>query len=126
VTGPLTQRVLEYTDVMKRLVPVAHQPSDWEPLAGFVAVEHFSRVGTFLERQDWAQYTEMMCQWAGSIDTFDTEVRRVAEVDGLVYFEIEERHTRGQRTDAVNSLTVFEFDADARIRGLSVYLQQAR
>jgi hypothetical protein len=51
-------------------------------------------------------------------DTFATTV--------LVYFEIEERHGRNQRAHIVNSMTVFEFDADAKIRHLTVYLQQPR
>jgi hypothetical protein len=51
-------------------------------------------------------------------DTFATTV--------LVYFEIEERHVRNQRAHIVNSMTVFEFDADAKIRHMTVYLQQPR
>lgn len=59
-------------------------------------------------------------------DTFATTVKRITELPGLVYFEIEERHVRNQRAHIVNSMTVFEFDADAKIRHLTVYLQQPR
>ncbi len=89
-------------------------------------MDDFERVGTFLEVQDWQQYTEMLTGWASATDSFETTVRRISEVDDLVYFEIEERHHRGGNTHVVNSLTVFAFDDDGRIRHLDVYLQQAR
>jgi hypothetical protein len=124
--GPLTRKVLDYTQTMKRLVPAITAPADWAPLAEFVAVDEFERVGTFLEVQDWQQYTEMLTHWASATETFETTVRRISEMPGLVYFEIEERHFRGGNVNVVNSMTVFEFDEDGRIRHLDVYLQQAR
>ena len=122
--GPLTRKVLQYQEAMKQLVPTARTQKDWAPLAQFAAVDHFERIGTFLEVHDWPQYTEMLSQWARSIDTFETTVKRISELPGLVYFEIEERHVRNRRAHIVNSMTVFEFDADAKIRHLTVYLQQ--
>lgn len=121
--GPLTRKVMQYQEVMKQLVPTARTPQDWAPLAEFASVDHFERIGTFLEVHDWQQYTEMLSQWARSIDTFETRVKRISELLEPVYFEIEERHIRNQRAHVVNSMTVFEFDADAKIRHLTVYLQ---
>jgi hypothetical protein len=43
-----------------------------------------------------------------------------------VYYEIEERHFRGDTVNVVNSMTVFGFDEDGKIRQLDVYLQKAR
>ena len=83
-------------------------------------------MGTFLEVQNWQQYTEMLTQWASATETFETTVRRISELSGLVYFEIEERHFRGGDVHVVNSMTVFEFDEDGKIRHLDVYLQQPR
>lgn len=123
---PLTRKVLDYEQAMKRLVPAITAPDDWAPLAEFVAVDTFERVGTFLEVQDWQQYTEMLTQWASATEKFETTVRRISEVPGLVYFEIEERHFRGGNVHVVNSMTVFAFDEDGKIRHLDVYLQQAR
>jgi len=91
-----------------------------------VAVDEFERVGTFLETQNWQQYTEMLTQWASVTSTFETTVRRISELNGLVYFEIEERHFRGDQVNVVNSLTVFEFNEAGKIRHLDVYLQQPR
>jgi hypothetical protein len=124
--GPLTRKVLEYTQTMQRLVPGIQSPADWAPLATFVAVDGFERVGTFLEVQDWQQYTEMLTQWASATGSFESTVRRISELDGLVYFEIEERHFRGGSAHVVNSMTVFAFDEHGKIRHLDVYLQQAR
>ncbi|HME78509.1 MAG TPA: hypothetical protein VKI00_23540 [Mycobacterium sp.] len=49
----------------------------------------------------------------------------MSELPELVYFEIEERHFFGGSAHVVNSMTVFEFDADAKICHVDVYLQQA-
>jgi len=124
--GSLTRKVLDYEQAMKRLVPTIEAPADWAPLAEFVAVDTFERVGTFLEVQNWQQYTEMLTHWASATETFETTVRRISELPGLVYFEIEERHFRGGDVHVVNSMTVFEFDEDGKIRHLDVYLQQPR
>jgi hypothetical protein len=124
--GPLTQRVLAYEQAIKRLVPTARAPADWSPLSELIAVDAFERVGTFLETQDWPQYAQMLTGWAASIDSFETTVRRISELTGLVYFEIEERHHRGDKVTVVNSMTVFEFDNDGKIRRLDVYVQQPR
>ena len=125
-SGPLTRRVLDYEQTMRRLVPTVKGPADWAPLAEFVAVDGFERVGTFLEVQNWNQYIAMLTGWAAATDSFETTVRRINELAGFVYYEIEERHHRGDDVHVVNSMTVFEFDDDGRIRHLDVYLQQPR
>jgi hypothetical protein len=124
--GPLTRKVLDYDQTIRRLVPTVEDAADWEPLTEFVAVDEFERVGTFLEVQDWQQYTEMLTKWASAESSFETTVRRTTELHGLVYYEIEERHFQGDDVVVVNSLTVFEFDDDGKIRHLDVYLQRPR
>jgi hypothetical protein len=124
--GPLTRRVLGYEQAMKRLVPSVTGTADWAPLREFVAVDQFERVGTFLEVQNWQQYTEMLTTWASGTDSFATTVRRISESGHLVYYEIEERHFRGDDVTVVNTMTVFDFDAAGNIRHLDVYLQQPR
>lgn len=106
-------------------MPAVKTPEDWGPLASLIAIDRFERIGTFLEVQNWQQYAEMLTGWAQSIDSFETTVRRVSELPGLVYFEIEERHFVSDAAHVVNSMTVFEFDADAKICHIDVYLQQA-
>ena len=124
--GPLTPTVLEYDTTIKRLVRADTTSIDWAPLAKFVAIDEFERIGTFLEVQNWEQYTEMLSRWASATGSFETTVRRVVEVAGFVYYEIEERHFRGDDVTIVNSMTVFEFDEAGKIRHLAVYLQQPR
>src|SRR5262249_9480192 len=72
--GPLAARYREYCRAMEQRVPSVRTPADWAPLAGYFA-EDFERVGVFREVQDWQQYTEMLTQWAASIDRFETTVR---------------------------------------------------
>jgi hypothetical protein len=124
--GPLTQVVFAYERMMRELVPTVKVPADWAPLTALVAVDGFERIGTFLEVQDWDEYTVMLTHWASSIDSFETSVRRISELSDLVYYEIVERHRRGDVVNVVNSLTVFAFDRDAKISHLDVYLQQPR
>lgn len=124
--GPLARKVFDYAQTVKRLVSAPEAPTDWAPLAEFVAVDEFERVGTFLEVQNWQQYTEMLTQWASASEGFETSVRRVSELARLVYYEIEERHTRGGNVHVVNSMTVFEFNEDGKILHINVYLQQQR
>jgi limonene-1,2-epoxide hydrolase len=120
----LTRKVLEFTQLMQELLPTAKRPEDWAPLEKFVAVDRFKRIGTFLETHDWQQYTAMLSQWASRTEKFETSLLRVAELSGHVYYEIEERHFRGDAVAVVNSMTVFEFDDEDKIHHLRVYLQQ--
>lgn len=124
--GPLAQKVVDYAQTVKRLVSAPEAPTEWAQLAELVAVDEFQRVGTFLEVQNWQQYTEMLTQWGSASEGFDTTVRRISEVANLVYYEIEERHTRSGEVHAVNSLTVFEFNGDGKIVRMNVYLQHQR
>jgi hypothetical protein len=124
--GTLTRRVLDYDATLQGLVADSKGAIDWAPLSQFVALDDFERVGTFLEVQNWDEYTEMLSRWAAATDAFETSVRRITESGALVYYEIEERHFRGGGVDVINSMTVFEFDGQANIRRLHVYLQQAR
>jgi hypothetical protein len=122
--GPLAQKVIEYQDTVRHLVPTIKTPQDWAPLGALIDTERFERVGTFMEVQNWQQYTEMLTGWAQSVDSFDTTVKRVSELDDLVYFEIEERHYFGDEAHVVNSLTVFQFGAHGKISNVAVFLQQ--
>ena len=107
---------------MKRL---PKSPEDWvAPLGEFIAVDGFERIGPFLDVQNFTQYTEMVNGWAQGTQDFDTTVRRIAELPHRVYFEVEERHQIGDMKIVVNSMTVFEFDEDGKIRHLDVFLQQ--
>jgi hypothetical protein len=129
--GSLTRVVLCYEAAMRAIVKSAVESGtatvDWTPLEEFVATAEFERVGTWMEVSDWAQYTAFLTQWASASAGFETVIRRFAELPRLVYLEVEERHTRpGGKLDVVNSLSVYEFNDEGKIRHLNVYLQQPR
>jgi hypothetical protein len=128
--GPLSRAVLGFEATLKRLVKAAREPGStpahWAPLAEFVATSEFERVGTWLEVMNWQQYIDFLTQWAAASVGFDTTARRVSELPGLVYLEIEERHARPGGVAVVNSLSVYEFTDEGKIRHLDVYLQQPR
>jgi hypothetical protein len=129
--GSLSKVVLDYEAAMRAVVKSAVESGsravDWTPLEEFVATSEFERVGTWMEVSDWQQYTAFLTQWASASAGFETVIRRVSELPGLVYLEVEERHTRPDgRVDVVNSLSVYEFTDEAKIRHLDVYLQSPR
>ena len=122
--GPLTKKVIDYQDTVRRLVPTAKSPEDWAPLGEFLAIDQFERIGPFLDVQDWPQYAEMVNGWAQGVQSFETTVRRISELPQRVYFEVEERHLYGEDWLVVNSMNVFEFTDEGKIHHLDVYLQQ--
>ncbi len=130
VKGTLSRKVLDFEATVKRLVQAAKDPgfttADWAPLAEFAATGEFERIGTWMEVMNWEQYTEFLTQWAKASMGFGTVLRRVSELPGLVYLELEERHTRPDGVAMVNSLSIYEFNGDGKIRHLDVYLQQPR
>jgi hypothetical protein len=121
--GPLTQKVFEYQDTVRSLVATVKSPEDWAPLGEFLAKAEFERIGPFLDVQDWPQYAEMVNGWAQGVQSFETTVRRISELPHRVYFEVEERHLYGDDWLVVNSMNVFEFNEDGKVRHLDVYLQ---
>ncbi len=124
--GSLSARVLAYEATLESLVKAAKNSrftaADWGPLREFVAVDEFERVGHRLDVMNWHQYTEFLTKWAW-MTVFETDMRHIAELPGVVYFEIEERHIRGGYCAAANSLNVFRFTPDGKICRLDVYMQ---
>ncbi len=124
----LSDKVRAFEDTVKRVVPATKEPgftpAGWAPLAELVAVDEFERVGTWLEVMNWREYTDFLTKWASATE-FETTLRRISEVRNLVYLEVQERHRMGEGTPIeVNSLSVFEFNDDGKVRHLDVYLQR--
>lgn len=129
VIGEATGRslvVLQYSRVMRDLVKRAKEPEfstdSWAPLADFVSTEDLVRVGPFKEVMNWTQYTEFLTNWAKSSD-WDCSFKRVTETGALAFLELEERSQIGDFSSVVNTASVFEFNADNKIRSMAVYLQ---
>jgi hypothetical protein len=124
--GPLARKVLDYARIVTQLVARAKQPGygrdDWAPLTAMIAVDEFERIGIWRERMTWSDYLDFMVPWARS-KGFETRLRRITEAGNLVFFEVEEHHIKPDGVTIINSMNVYEFDADGRIRRLDVYIQ---
>ena len=120
--------VLRYTQTVKRLADAAKQPGftidSWAPLAALVDTGAFERVGNFKEVMTWPEYLGFMSNWAPS-SQWEASFKRISEVDGVVFLELEERSQVGDFTSVVNSLSVYEFNDDGKIRHIDLYLQMA-
>jgi hypothetical protein len=124
--GPNARRALEYSCVMHRLVEQAKDPAfgaaDWAPLATLVDTARFRRVGNFMETVDWAQYEQLLTMW-GKGTEWEFDIRRVTEGERHAIIEMHERARYPDRSDAYNSVSVYEFGEDGRIVHLDIYLQ---
>ena len=122
----LSEKVLEYDRIVSQLVLDAKKPgfsrASWAPLAELINVDEFERIGIWRETMTWEQYVDFLTEWAGS-KGFETVLRRITEHGPLVFFEVEEQHFRDDKLTIINSLSVFEFDENQKIRHLDVYLQ---
>ncbi|MBL7492370.1 hypothetical protein I6A60_22995 [Frankia sp. AgB1.9] len=122
----LSRAVLDYTQLMKKIVDGGKDPGfsekNWAPIAELVAVDSFERIGPFKEVMNWPEYAAFLTQWARSSE-WECSFRRVTEVGDLVLLELEERSTVGSFSSAVNSATTYQFDAAGKVIHLAVYLQ---
>ena len=122
----LSRKVLEYSITMKRLVDEAKKPGfsveSWAPLAEFVDVNAFERVGNFKEVMRWTDYVGFLTNWATTSE-WEGSFKRVTEHDGVVFLELEERSRMGPHSSVVNSVSVYEFNAAGKLKHLDIYLQ---
>lgn len=122
----LARKVLDYTQAMKSLVDAAKLPgfdaARWDEIAAFIDTAGFERVGNFKEVMDWHTYRAFLDGWARGAE-WECSFRRVTAQGDLVLLELEERSTAGGSSNAVNSVSVYEFGPDGRIRHLDIYLQ---
>ncbi len=118
--------VLEYSRITKNLVDAAKQPGfstdSWAPLAELIEVDEFVRVGPFKEVMNWQQYAEFLTGWAMSSE-WDCSFRRLTEAGDIAFLELEERSRIGDFSSVVNTVSVYEFNAENKIRRIAVYLQ---
>lgn len=124
--GPLTQAVRGFVAAQGAVMAAGvKSPADWAPVAQFVAVDRFRRVGAYLEELDWPAYTAFLTGWAGGGTRFEMTEFHVTEVGDAVFQEIEERHYRGEEFIRKNVIAVYRFTPEGRIRHLDIY-EQAR
>jgi hypothetical protein len=125
----LSRKVLQYSEEFLRVVNKMKLPgfsgADWEALEDLVDVENFQRVGVFLtervEVSNWPQYKQFISQYGGKT-SWEGTLRRITEVPGLVFLELEERNTREGVTDLANTVTIYKFNRVEKLCNLDVYV----
>jgi hypothetical protein len=122
--GPLTQVVNRFTAAQGAVLAAGVKSSaDYAPVAEFVAVDQFKRVGAYLEELDWAAYTEFLTGWASGGTQFEFTQFHITEIGNAVFQEIEERHQRGDQFIRKNVIAVYRFSPEGKIRHLDIYEQ---
>ena len=125
----LSRAVLQYSEQFLQIVNKMKQPgfsnADWAPLEDLVDVTNFRRVGVFLtervEVSNWQEYKQFITQYGGKT-SWEGTLRRITEVPGLVFLELEERNTRDAATDVANTVTIYEFNRAGKLCNLDVYV----
>jgi hypothetical protein len=122
--GRLTQTVYDFCAAQAQvLADGVTKPEDWEPMAHYLAVGEFRRVGAYLEEFDYAEYCAFLTGWAAGGTRFEYTEFHVSEVGDAVFQEIEERHHRGDQFIRKNVIAVYRFTPDGKIRHLDIYEQ---
>jgi len=125
----LSRTVLQYSEQFLQIVNKMKQPglseADSARLEDLVDVESFQRVGVFLtervEVSNWHQYKQFITQYGGKT-SWEGSLRRITEVPGLVFLELEERNTRDGVTDVANTVTIYKFNSAGKLCHLDVYV----
>ena len=125
----LSRKVLQYSERFLQIVNKMKQPGfsqgSWAPLEELVDLQNFQRVGVFLtarvEVSNWQQYKAFITQYGG-MTSWEGTLRRITEVPGLVYLELEERNTRNGVTDVSNTVTIYKFNQAGKLCNLDVYV----
>jgi hypothetical protein len=125
----LSRKVLQYSERFLQIVNKIKQPgfsdADWAPLEQLVDVRNFQRMGVFLtarvEVSNWQQYKGFITQYGG-VTSWEGTLRRITEVPGLVYLELEERNTTNNVTDISNTVTIYKFNEAGKLSNLDVYV----
>jgi hypothetical protein len=125
----LSRKVLQYSERFLQLVNKIKKPgfsdSDWASLEELVDLQNFQRVGVFLtarvEVSNWQQYKGFITEYGGTT-SWEGTLRRITEVPGLVYLELEERNSRNSVTDIANTVTIYKFNEAGKLSNLDVYV----
>lgn len=124
--GPLTKIVNDFcSKQFEVMTACVKSPLDWEPVAAFVDVDKFKRVGAYLEELNWSDYRKFLTGWAGGGTRFEMTVFHINEIGNAVFQEIEERHYRGDEFIRKNVIAVYRFNERNKIIHLDIY-EQAR
>jgi hypothetical protein len=122
--GRLIQIVRDFVEAQGAVLAAGVKtPADWAPMAQYLAVDEFKRVGAYLEQFDYDEYCRFMTDWAAGGTVFEMTEFYITEVGNAVFQEIEERHYRGDQFIRKNVIAVYRFTPDNKIRHLDIYEQ---
>jgi hypothetical protein len=122
--GPLRKIVAAFVEAQAKVLAAGVSgPSDWAPMAKFLEVEKFKRVGAYLEEFNYTEYCEFMTGWAAGGTRFEMTEFYSTEVGNAVFQEIEERHYRGDTLIRKNVIAVYRFNDENKIVHLDIYEQ---
>ncbi len=125
----LSRKVLQYSENFKHIADKARKgtlsDADWAQMDSLVDVQNFRRHGVFLtdtmEFSTWQQYKAVIKQYGG-MTHWEGTLRRITEVPGLVFLELEERNTRDGVTDVSNTVTIYKFNDAGKLIELDVFV----
>jgi hypothetical protein len=125
----LSRKVLQYSAAFLQIANRLKQPgfseADWTPLEALIDVGNFRRVGVFLtnaiEVSNWQHYKKLLMEYGGTT-AWEGTLRRITELPGLVFLELEERNTRDGVMDVSNTVTIYKFNAAGLLSQLDVYV----
>ena len=120
----LAGRALRYVEIVTAIAGRAmlpeHTAAAWNELTPLVATDEFLLVGRSKQKLDWPAAISGMDRWARAT-VFSSTVRRLEEVDRLVFMELDERTTVEGQTTSHQTMTVYEFDAAGKLRRLDAF-----
>jgi hypothetical protein len=125
----LSRKVLQYSERFKTLTERLREPdfseADWGPLEELVDTANWDRHGVFFTDQaesfGWKTYKDYITRFAGDTE-WEGTLRHITESPGRVILELEERNTRDGFTHRSNTVTIYEFGDDEKLRHLDVYV----
>ncbi|HYD48575.1 MAG TPA: hypothetical protein VEB21_09515 [Terriglobales bacterium] len=122
--GPLRTIVENFVQAQGAvLAKGVNAPSDWAPMAQYLDVDRFKRVGAYLEELSYEDYCKFLTGWAAGGTRFEMTEFHSTEVGNTLFQEIEERHYRGDTFIKKNVIAVYRFNSDNKIYHLDIYEQ---
>jgi hypothetical protein len=123
----LSRKAIDYGLFQKQIMDRArgqdngYSPDEWLGLKDFVT-DDFERIGTFKEVMSFEDMVGFLQKWSPTMD-WEGSFKRVTEYDNVVVLELEERVKTAGEWSAVNTVSIYEFNADGKLRHLDVYIQ---
>jgi hypothetical protein len=126
----MSQAAIQLTRIFEKTVSEAKasghlRDRQWKESAALLDTANFVRVGNFMDRQSWPEYAAILTKFVESGHEIWCRFIRINEVGNLVFLELEEHVVIGDKDDMFNSLTVYEFNDEGKIRHLDVWHQHS-